>query len=194
MTRPPIPTDLTEALSMSQRFGALGAGSIEAVVDHARVFVVALEGISGTVIDLGTGGGVPGLVIATDRPDLSVILVDRRQARTDLCARLVARLGLADQVRVIHADARELIDRSDVGLVDAVVARGFGDPSTTVEHAVPLIVPGGIIVISEPPTGDRWDDTMLAAQGVSRRGWVHAPVYDASGRAGRAIVLRRHDS
>ena len=48
---------------------------------------------SGTVVDLGSGGGVPGLVIARARPDLRLVLVDRRAARTDHLPRLVRRLG-----------------------------------------------------------------------------------------------------
>ena len=53
---------------------------------------------AGTVVDLGSGGGVPGLVIARARPDLRVVLVDRRSSRTDHLSRLVRRLGLDDRV------------------------------------------------------------------------------------------------
>ena len=81
------------------------------VVEHAAAFVVALEAVTGTVVDLGSGGGVPGLVIATARPDLRLVLVDRRVGRTDHLVRLVRRLGLDDRVTVLTADAEDLAGR-----------------------------------------------------------------------------------
>ncbi len=51
----------------------LGAAPVPGVIDHSEAFVAALRGVTGTVVDLGSGGGVPGLVIAWRRPDLRVI-------------------------------------------------------------------------------------------------------------------------
>ncbi|MEL6986123.1 MAG: hypothetical protein AAFO29_27080, partial [Actinomycetota bacterium] len=45
---------------------------------------------------------------------------------------------------------------------DAVVARGFGPPASTLECATPLVRPGGHIVISEPPTRRNWPADGLA--------------------------------
>ena len=99
---------LLDALASSQRLGMLGDRPIADVVDHAGAFVAALAASRGTVVDLGTGGGVPGLVIASARPDLRLVLVDRRATRTDHLGRLVRRLGLADRVEVVTADAAAL--------------------------------------------------------------------------------------
>ena len=44
------------------------------------------------MLDIGSGGGLPGLVIAHDRPDVHVTLIDRREKRTDLLQRQVTRL------------------------------------------------------------------------------------------------------
>jgi 16S rRNA (guanine527-N7)-methyltransferase len=134
----------------------LGAAPIAEVIDHSTAFVDALEGVSGTVVDLGSGGGVPGLVIAWRRPDLQLVLVDRRATRTDHLRRLVARLGLGTRVSVLVADARDLpqlLDRP----VEAVVARGFGPPAAVLEAVRPILADTGIVVVSEPPGGaDRW--------------------------------------
>src|SRR5215204_5250042 len=89
----------------------LGERPIDEVVVHAGSFVDALVGVQGTVLDLGSGGGVPGLVIAEARPDLFVVLVDRRATRTDHLRRLVARLGWRDRVEVVTADAAALPGR-----------------------------------------------------------------------------------
>ena len=134
----------------------LGAAPIAAVVEHSELFVTALADVTGTVIDLGSGGGVPGLVIARRRPDLHVVLVDRRATRTDQLRRLVARLGLGARVTVLTAEARALPRLLD-HRADAVVARGFGPPPTVVAAATPILAQGGLLVVSEPPGGiERW--------------------------------------
>lgn len=158
---------LIEALSSSQRLGMLGSRPIVEVIDHAEAFVRALAGVQGRVIDLGTGGGIPGLVVAARRPDLRLVLVDRRATRTDHVERLVRRLGWSDRVEVITADTDRL--RRDGVTADAAIARGFGPPATTLQVAATLVRPVGIIVISEPPGGgDRWAGVDLTALGVDR--------------------------
>ena len=161
--------DLRAALSDAQRFGFLGDRAIDDVIDHARGFVAALGdlGVDEPVIDLGAGGGVPGLVIAHDRPDLRVVLLDRRTKRTDFLERVVRRLGWSERVTVIAADAAE-IARSSPQQFGAVVARGFGPPASTLELAVRLVRSDGRIVISEPPSGDRWTAATLDRLGVRR--------------------------
>ncbi|WP_051062628.1 RsmG family class I SAM-dependent methyltransferase [Ilumatobacter nonamiensis] len=160
-------TELERVLEESQRLGFLGERPIPEVIDHARTFVVPLEGVTGTVIDLGSGGGVPGLVIAHDRPDLAVVLADRRTKRTDFLRRVVSRLGWTDRVSVVTDDVERLIVRMP-NHFDAVVARGFGPPESTLRMASELLDPTGVIVISEPPSGDRWRPDHVADLGLFR--------------------------
>lgn len=164
---------LDDALASSQRIGMLGDRPVAEVIEHAGAFVDALQDVHGVVIDLGSGGGVPGLVIAAARPDLRVVLVDRRATRTDHLRRLVARLGWRDRVEVVTSDVT-----SSAGFppVDAAVARGFGPPLATARAAAPLVRPGGLLAVSEPPRVDptRWpDDDVRAA------GWDRLPATDA---------------
>lgn len=162
--------ELLDALASSQRLGFLGARPIPEVVAHALAFVGALDGVTGTVVDLGTGGGVPGLVIAVHRPDLHLVLVDRRTARTDHVLRLVRRLRLVDRVDVWAGDAATLALPSPA---DAVVARGFGAPAITAAVAVPLLRSGGRLVVSEPPAEDpdRWTPDLLGRHRLERVAW-----------------------
>ncbi len=159
---------LHEALGDAQRLGFLGARPIDEVIEHARGFVDALDSIEGSIVDLGTGGGVPGLVIAHDRSDLHVTLIDRRTKRTDFLERVVSRLGWAERVEVIAGDA-ERVAVEQQSRFDAVVARGFGPPEETLELAIRLVRPGGTIVISEPPEGDRWVHVSPVRSGVVNR-------------------------
>jgi 16S rRNA (guanine527-N7)-methyltransferase len=174
---------LLATLRSAQRWGLLGARPVEEVVEHAREFVRALVELdatsnarvlptsswprSSTVVDIGSGGGVPGLIVAHDRPDLAVTLVDRRQKCTDFLERAVAALGLREHVTVRCCDAKALIMAGD--RFDAVTARGFGPPSQTLRAAAHLVRPDGRILISEPPEGDRWSPDELGALGLTRR-------------------------
>lgn len=161
---------LAEALASSQRLGMLGDRPIAEVIEHAEAFVDALADTHGVVLDLGSGGGVPGLVIAARRPDLHVVLIDRRTTRTDHLRRLVARLSWRDRVEVITADTRDLPGK--LPSADAAVARGFGPPESTLRAAASLVRPGGVLVVSEPPDPDpnRWRPELLESIG-----WEQTP-------------------
>jgi len=168
VTRQGMRPDVRAALADAQRLGFLGPRSIDEVIEHARFFVSALVDVDGRVIDLGSGGGVPGLVIAHDRPDLTVTLLDRRSKRTDFLTRVVRRLGWDDRVEVRGDDATALHPLDAEGW-DAAVARGFGPPFDTLRIAAGLTRRGGTVVISEPPDGDRWAQCPLVVDGSVRR-------------------------
>lgn len=159
---------VAEVLAAAQRLGTLGDRPIAEVIDHARQFVVALEGVEGRVIDIGTGAGVPGLVIAEARPDLEMTLVDRRATRMDALALGVAGLGWSERVTVVTADAEDLgRDPHHRGRYAAVVSRGFGPPDVTARLARPFLETEGLLVVSEPPGGDpdRWPVDLLTRAG-----------------------------
>jgi 16S rRNA (guanine527-N7)-methyltransferase len=173
---------LTRVLSEIQRRGAIGRGPIDAAIAHARRFVAVLpEPVSGVdviTVDLGSGGGLPGLVIAVDRPDVRLMLIERREKRADLLRYGVRALDLTDRVEVVAADVETVItshshqlDRGSVvrgsvvrGSVDVVTARSFAPPLAVLGVAGRLLRPGGTCIISDPPDGrDRWTSSDLAA-------------------------------
>lgn len=163
----PTAPELLTALADAQRLGFLGDRPIDQAVAHARGFVRALRdhGPIDTVLDLGAGGGLPGLVIAHDLPGLRLTMLDRRAKRTDFLERVVRRMGWTDHVSVVCADVASFHPHDRFG---AVVARGFGPPEETLSFAAGLVRDGGIIVISEPPGVDRWDESLLDRLGVRR--------------------------
>jgi len=161
---------LVDALLDAQRLGFLGSRPIPEVIEHARGFVRALRArendrVIESVLDLGSGGGVPGLIIAHDLPAIHLTLLDRRAKRTDALERLVRRLGWQDRITVVCTDVTTFVPDHPF---DAVVARGFGRPAFTLAQAARLVSDGGPIVISEPPDVDRWDDHLLAELGLRR--------------------------
>ena len=159
---------LLDALGEAQRIGMLGDRSLNEVIDHSLAFVAALPENIRTVVDLGSGGGDPGLVIAVARPEVMTTLVDRRAKRTDLLTRLVGRMGFQPHVEVLEFDVALLPQRFPGRTWDAVTCRGFGSPAYTAQHAAPLLASGGVLIVSEPPGSDgvRWRDSEVEATGL----------------------------
>jgi 16S rRNA (guanine527-N7)-methyltransferase len=158
---------LVQALEEAQRLGMLGSRPIHEVITHSGVYLRGLRDLSGRVADLGSGGGVPGLLIAIERPDLEVWLIDRRGARADFLRRVVQRLNLSERVSVHETDAMR-VAHSHPGSFDAVTARGFGPPEATLRIARKLIAPMGRILVSDPPDGNRWPMGVVAELGLVR--------------------------
>lgn len=160
--------DLLSALQLAQDGGVIGKTDLALEVARARVFVHALQTLTGVeeLLDIGSGGGLPGLVIAHDFPELRVTLIDRREKRTDLLTRQVHRLRQnvpGAPIEVICGDVTSLHGGS---AFNAVTARSFGSPEVVLETALPLLSPGGSLLVSEPPNsdGDRWPrDVLLKA-------------------------------
>jgi 16S rRNA (guanine527-N7)-methyltransferase len=144
--------ELLETLRLAQRLGFFGSGDLRQAMVHAGHFASAIPDESRLVIDLGSGGGLPGLVIAVSKPQVAVVLIERRQARADFLLRAVSRLGLQGQVRVVATDVDVVAQRGDYQRrADVVTARGFAQPAVTAQVASSLVRPGGLIVVSDPP-------------------------------------------
>ena len=165
--------ELLRILGEIQRRGAIGPVDLTSAVAHADGFVAAIPESARTAIDLGSGGGLPGLVIGVRLPLLSLQLVERRAKRADLLRFAVRALGLGDHVVVVEADAQLLAD--DVvatgGLVDVVTARSFAATEVLLPLATRLLRPGGVLVVSDPPSGHgKWTQTQLQDADLVDRG------------------------
>ena len=123
----------------------------------------------GTCFDLGTGGGLPGLVLAFTRPSSRWVLFDSRQRSVTFCREAASRLGIGERVVVVQGRAEETgRDPAHRARYQLVTARGFGRPAVTAECAAPLLDVGGRLVVSEPPgaAGERWPAAPLAELGL----------------------------
>jgi 16S rRNA (guanine527-N7)-methyltransferase len=131
-------------------------------IDHGRALLAGLPE-RGRILDLGSGGGLPGLVLATCRPNLELTLLEARRRACRFLREAAADLGLAE-VAVVEARAEDAARRPDLReTFDAVVARSFGPPAVTAECAVGFLRRGGGLVVSEPP-GDETTPEKRAAR------------------------------
>jgi 16S rRNA (guanine527-N7)-methyltransferase len=157
---------LIEVLERARSVGFLGPGPVGDHIEHAARFGEALRSVGspvGRVADIGSGGGVPGLALLMADPDLEGVLIDAAQKRCSFLVWAVATLGLVDRVEVWCGRAETIAHEARAReRFDAVVARGFGPPATTLECATGLVRPGGLVVISEPPRRRRWPAGPLA--------------------------------
>lgn len=98
---------------------------------------------TGSVVDIGSGAGLPGIVIAVMRPGLQVILVEPMERRTTWLAEVVAELGLTN-VEIKRGRAEEYHDAFEA---DAVTSRAVAALSKLVRMSMPLVRVGGELVI-----------------------------------------------
>lgn len=176
---PSSPVDpLTEVLCEGQRLGFLGPGPVSQHRSHARIYLEAARSAPHRALDLGSGGGVPGLVLAgaPGWENTQWGLLDAAERRCHFLARTIETLQLEDRVVVLHGRAEELGRRSDLrGSYDMVVARSFAPPPVVAECAAPFLARGGHLLVSEPPpaTSDpapmRWPAGPLARVGLEPR-------------------------
>jgi 16S rRNA (guanine527-N7)-methyltransferase len=173
------PAQLDQVRAVLRRSGALGflgGMAIDDQVIHALGFQAAIQDVLGrppiSVLDLGTGGGIPGLVLAAVWPTTRVVLLDASERRTDFLHQEVVQWGRADQVSVTRGRAEESGRSPELAAaIEVVTARSFGTPAVTAECAAPLLKVGGLLAVSEPPDVDgpeRWPQGGLAILGLER--------------------------
>ena len=169
----------------ARQLGFLGPGPVEDHLRHAAAFRDAVPAPA-TALDLGSGGGVPGLALAVWWPGSTWVLLDASERRTVFLEDAVETVGVADRVSVVNDPAEgHARDEAARGGFDLVVARSFGPPAVVAECGAPFLRVGGRLVVSEPPYADleRWPAAELGTLGLAVAGENRSP--DAS-----VIVLR----
>lgn len=116
----------------------------------------------GRVGDVGSGAGLPGLVLAIARPDVELVLIEPMERRTEWLSAEAERLGLTN-VTVVRGRAEDI--RPDP-LLDQVTARAVSALSKLVPLCAPLLKPGGELLFMK---GSRVDEEIFAAQKVLHR-------------------------
>lgn len=125
--------------------------------------------LHGRVGDVGSGAGLPGLVLAIARPDVSMTLIEPMERRTDWLQSEVDRMGL-DNVEVLRARAEELPGSGRLLPLDQVTARAVSALRTLIPLTAPLVRSGGELILMK---GGRAEEEITAAQKVIRKHRLH---------------------
>jgi 16S rRNA (guanine527-N7)-methyltransferase len=182
----PAVNGLDAVLERSRELGFLGPGPVAGHVEHARGFAGGVDMPPQRFLDLGSGGGVPGLVLASLWPAADVTLLDAGERRCAFLTEAVHDLGWSERARIVRARAEEAGHLSELrGTFDLVVARGFGPPAVTAECGAPFLCVGGHLVVSEPPAdagqeSQRWPESGIGGLGLAAlREWQEPFHYQA---------------
>ena len=122
------------------------------VLNCAVLHELLPEGSS--VIDVGSGAGLPGLALAIARPDLAVTLVEPLERRTTWLSEVVANLGL--DVRVVRARGEEL---AGTLAAEYVTARAVAPLERLADWGLPLVAPGGQLLAIKGRTAQQEVET-----------------------------------
>ena len=122
----------------------------EAWREHVERSLEAVEVVSrfdGPIVDVGSGGGSPGIPLAFAFPEREVTLLEAQERKAEVLARFAAEFP---NVRVVRGRAEEHeLDRYAVA-----VARALAPPPVAAEWCLPLVAPGGAVVLYVGPSAD----------------------------------------
>ena len=121
---------------------------------------------SETVLDLGSGAGLPGIVLAIRRPDVQVVLVEALLRRATFLTEAVEELGLGN-VTVRRARGEELGKKVQV---DVVTARAVAPLGRLAGWSLPLLRPGGRLLAFKGEQAEA--ELAAAAPGLRKAGAV----------------------
>lgn len=140
----------------------------------------------GRLVDVGSGGGIPGVPLAIARPDLRITLVEATQKKASFLSAVSAAMGLPNVS--VRAERAESLVRGELrAAFDAVTARAVARLFTLAPLTLPFARPGGLVLLIK---GQRADEELaeasavLRAQRASHERTIATPT-------GKIVVLRR---
>lgn len=172
---------LVELARMISEWPGLVSGPAKELVDDSLVLLEHL-GEAKSVVDVGSGGGLPGLPLKILRPDLRLTLVESDQAKAAFLVRACAMLGLND-VQVLARRAEDVgQDAQFREAFDVAVARALAPMPVLVELCLPLVRVGGRLLAQKT----EHQDVERAANAIETLGGALNNVVAAPSHARRA--------
>ena len=126
-------------------------------LEQSLAVVPQLARFGGPIVDVGSGGGAPGLPVAAALPEREVVLLEANRRK---CAFLESVAADFANARVVRGRAEE--QAADV--FGVALAKALAPPEVAVEWCLPLVVPGGAAILLVGPTADVAAVGRVAAQ------------------------------
>ncbi|TMC35359.1 MAG: 16S rRNA (guanine(527)-N(7))-methyltransferase RsmG [Chloroflexi bacterium] len=169
---------LAELAAMIEAWPGLVSGPAPELIADSLVLADHLGGAR-RLVDVGSGGGLPGLPLKIAHPDLEVTLIEADQSKAAFLVQAAARLGLRG-VEVVGQDSRYRES------FDVAVARALAPLPTLVELCLPLVMVGGRLLAQKT---DR-EDAARAERAIGVLGGLLEPALPAPSAArGSGIVV-----
>lgn len=128
----------------NQKFNLTAITNFEDVVlKHFVDSAVAVGKFKGSVLDVGSGAGFPGVVLAILRDDLQITLLDSLNKRVNFLNQLIMLLQLKN-VKAVHARVEDFKEKQQF---DCVTARAVANMQTLSEYLLPFVKIGGKAII-----------------------------------------------
>ena len=114
-------------------------------LDGSLAALEAVRGFEGSIVDVGSGGGAPGIPLAVALPEREVTLLESSRRKCEFLERWTAEVP---NLRVICGRAEE----QPVDTFGVAVAKALAPPPVAAEWCLPLVVPGGAVVLFVGPS------------------------------------------
>lgn len=160
-------------LSRGIDWGLIGPREGDRVWERHILNCVALAPLipeGATVVDVGSGAGLPGIPLAVLRPDLTVTLLESMARRTVFLTGAVVELGLETRVTVVRSRAEE-----HEGRYDRVVSRAVAAVPRLLDWCVPLCAKGGRVLALK---GSSVRDDLAQAEAQVRKWHLRTAVHE----------------
>jgi 16S rRNA (guanine527-N7)-methyltransferase len=141
------------------------------LVDDALRAIGVLHEFDGPIVDVGSGGGSPGIPLACALPEREVTLLEAERRKCDFLEQWAP-----PNVRVVWGRAEE----HGVDTYGVALAKALAQPATAVEWCLPLVRPGGAVVLWLGPSADlavvaRVSEQVGGGEPENREGLVVVP-------------------
>ncbi len=168
--------------------GMIGPHEVPRLWDRHLLNCVVVAELIGdrceTLVDIGSGAGLPGIVLAMVRPELSVTLLEPMERRCRFLSECVTELGLTN-ADVLRGRAEDVVLRADVA-----TARAVAPLDRLAELAIGMVRPGGMVLAIKGRTAT---DELKKARPVLRRVGARSAevVYAGQGKVVPATTVVR---
>ena len=191
-----IRTYVTELLRWNEKINLTSAKDPgEVLIRHVLDSLVPLAQLLGVhrLLDVGPGGGFPGIPIKIFRPSLSVVLLEARRKRAAFNQHIVDRLGLGG-VEVIWARLgdEDCYERFGKTPFDAIITRAAFASPRILELAAPVLRPGGTILLMKGSMDSREQEDLQEGAGNQGLSFVQILPYrlPGSNRTKNLVLIR----
>jgi 16S rRNA (guanine527-N7)-methyltransferase len=130
------------------------------LADALRALPV-LDGWPGAVVDVGSGGGTPGVPLAASRPQRTFTLLEAERRKCEFLERMTAEL---DNVTTVWGRAEE----QPTDMYGVALAKALAKPPVAAELCLPLVAPGGAALLWVADSADR-DAIAMVAEALGAR-------------------------